>query len=152
MLVPYYEYGLQPEFIITGGFVFQKLTRPYLATFGDDIKASVPPHLYNYYGQMAFKPIETRKDVVLLSFVLPARINLGYHSMRQAVVSKFNGMKISTIGDVIEAQKLNPDSKYDIVEFEHDYPTVVIDRKALPQADTQIAKLYGVSSMSNVRP
>jgi S1-C subfamily serine protease len=152
MLVPYYEYGQQPEFIITGGFVFQKLTRPYMATFGDDMKGSVPPHLYNYYGQMAFKPVETRKDVVLLSFVLPAKINLGYHNMRQAVVSKFNGMKISTIGDIIQAQKLNPDSKYDIVEFEQDYPTVVIDRSILPQADARIAQLYGVSSMSNVRP
>ena len=152
MLVPYYEYGQQPEFIVTGGFVFQKLTRPYLATFGEDMKGTVPPHLYNYYGQMKFKPTPMRKDVVLLSFVLPAEINLGYHSMRQAVVSEFNGMKISTIGDIIHAQKLNPDSKYDVVEFEQDYPTVVIDRKALPQADAQISQIYGVSSMSNIRP
>ena len=29
MLVPFYEYGEQPEYVVTGGFVFQKLTRPF---------------------------------------------------------------------------------------------------------------------------
>ena len=89
---------------------------------------------------------------MLLSFVLPAKINLGYHNLRRPVVSKFNGMEISSIGDIIDAQKLKPDSKYDVVEFEQDYPTVVIDRNALPQANARITQIYGVSSMSNIRP
>lgn len=152
MLVPYYEHSNQPEFLITGGFVFQKMTRPYLKAYGSDLKASIPPHLYYYYEQQAFSPTNKRRDIVILSFVLPADINRGYHNMRLAIVSTYNGMKISQISDIIEAKKLADDDKYDVVEFEQDYPTVVIDRAALPQADEQIAQRYGVTKMSNINP
>ena len=78
MLVPYYEYGQQPEYVVTGGFVFQKLTRPYLTNWGKDWDGKVTPHLLHYLRDMAFKPTAQRRDIVILSYVLPAQINLGY--------------------------------------------------------------------------
>ena len=36
MLVPYQEYDLQPEYMVNGGYVFQKLTRDYLKIWGDN--------------------------------------------------------------------------------------------------------------------
>ena len=150
MLVPYYEYGRQPEYVVTGGFVFQKLTRPYLATWGKDWTGKVTPHLLHYFRDMAFKPTVQRKDIVILSYALPAQINLGYTDLAQLVVSKFNGMPISRISDIVKAQKLNPDSKYDVVEFELDSPTVVIPRYQLPQTDAAIATNYGIRKLVNV--
>ncbi len=150
MLVPYYEYDLQPEYVVSGGYVFQKLSRPYLNNWGKDWAGKVTPHLLYYYRNMAFKPSEERKDIVILSYTLPAPINLGYKDLRQIVVSKFNGMAISCIGDIIEAQKLNPDSKYDVVEFEFDNPTIVIPRNQLLQADMLIARNYGIRKLVNV--
>ncbi|HEY5139680.1 MAG TPA: hypothetical protein VIJ25_10255, partial [Methylococcales bacterium] len=152
MLVPYQEFDHQPEYIISGGFVFQKLTREYLAQWGENWQGKVLPHLYHYYSDLAFKPTPERGDVVLLSFVLPTQFNLGYHDLRQLVVKKFNGMTIRSIRDIPAAQKLNPDSRYDVIEFELDNPTLVIDRKQLPTADTLTGGLYGISKLVNVNP
>jgi len=150
MLVPYHEIGRQPEYIVTAGFVFQKLTRPYLTEWGDDWVGKVSPHLYHYYRDLAFKPTEERKDIVILSYVLPANINLGYKDLRQIIVKRFNGMAISSIADILVAQKLNPDSRYDVIEFELDNPAVVIDRDQLPAANMLISRNYGIRKLVNV--
>jgi len=150
MLVPWYEYGRQPEYVITGGFVFQKLTRSYLAGWGKNWDGKVAPHLFHYFRDMAFKPTDDRRDIVILSYCLPAQINLGYTDLAQVVVSSFNGMPISCIDDIVKAQKLNPDSRFDVVEFEMDNPTVVIPRYQLSQTDAAIATNYGISKLTNI--
>ncbi len=150
MLVPYHEYDRQPEYIVTGGFVLQKLTRQYLAQWGDDWSGKVSPHVYHYYRDMAFKPDDQRSDIVILSYVLPANINLGYKDLRQLVVKKFNGMIIRSIADILEARKLNPESKFDVIEFEMDKPLVVIPRDQLPAADALIGRRYGIPKLANI--
>jgi hypothetical protein len=152
MLVPYHEFDQQPEYIITGGFVLQKLTRQYLAEWGDGWTGKVSPHLYHYYRDLSFEPSPERSDVVILSYVLPANINLGYQELGQIVVEKFNGMTIRSIADILKAQKLNPDSKYDVIEFELDQPTVVINHEQLAAANMVISKKYGIRKLVNVNP
>lgn len=150
MLVDYYEYDKQPEYIITAGYVIQKLTRPYLRIWGDSWQGNAPPHLYHYYRDMAFNPTEDREDVVVLSYVLPADINQGYHSLGRLVVSKFNGMEIRSIEDILKAQKSGGPSLYDVIEFEHDYPTVVIDKSKKQSADMFISQTYGIQKLVNI--
>ena len=151
MLVPYYEFDLQPEYIVTAGYVLQTLTRPYLAQWGDGWEGQVEPHLFHYFHDLAFKPTDLRTDIVILSYVLPANINLGYADLDQLVVKKFNGMNVSSIADVLTAQKLNPDSKYAVIEFELDNPPVVIPRDQLALADQLISQNYGIPTLTNVR-
>jgi hypothetical protein len=61
-------------------------------------------------------------------------------------------MTIRSIEDISTAQKLNPESKYDIIEFELDNPTVVIPRRQLPTADQFIRRNYGIEKLSNIHP
>jgi hypothetical protein len=150
MLVPYHEYDRQPEFIITAGFVFQKLTREYLMEFGEDMEGQSPSHLYHYYRDRAFKPTPERQDIVVLSYVLPAPFNIGYTGLGRMVVSKFNGMTTRSIEDIVTAQKLNPESEYDVIEFELDNPVVVIPRRQLPAANQFIQRNYGIEKLSNI--
>ncbi|TKJ39194.1 MAG: hypothetical protein CEE38_00105 [Planctomycetes bacterium B3_Pla] len=150
MLVPYHEYDKQPEYVITAGFVLQKLTREYMLEFGSDLAGEAPSHLYHYYRDLAFKPTIERKEIVILSYVLPAQINLGYTGLGQIVVSKFNGMKISSVADILKAQKLNPDSKYDVIEFEMDSPVIVIAREQLAAENQFVSRNYGIQKLSNV--
>lgn len=152
MLVPYHEYDRQPEYIVTGGFVLRKLTRDYLLEFGKDMAGQSPPHLYHYYSDLAFKPTAERRDIVVLSYVLPAPFNLGYPGLGQMVVTKFNGMTIRSIKDISTAQKLNPESQYDIIEFELDNPVVVIPRRGLSADDQSIGRNYGITKLSNLNP
>lgn len=150
MLVPYNEYDRQPEYIVVAGFVFQKLTREYLQEFGSDIAGSAPSNLYYYYLESAFKPTEERKDIVVLSFVLPSQYTLGYAGLGQMIMSKYNGMTIHSIEDIQAAQKLNPDSPYDVIEFEMDSPTVVIARNQIQAANAWVVANYGVRKLENI--
>ena len=150
MLVPYYGYDKQPEYIITAGFVMQKLSRAYLMQWGDDWRGKVPPHLYQYYIDKSFQPSDERRNVVILSFVLPDDISQGYHRLGRIAVSKFNGMKITSISDIVKAKKLNPESKYDVIEFEQDYPAVVIPRDKLAETDKKISQLYGIGKLMHI--
>jgi len=149
MLVPYYEYGTQPEYIVTGGLVFQKLTRDYFGLWGENWPGKVPPHLYNYYAQESFNPGDKRRDVVILSYVLPARINQGYQQLGRMVVKSFNGKEIKALEDILQAQKTPHQSGFNVVEFELDSPKIVLDRSQLASADAQIAQSYGITKMSN---
>ncbi len=150
MLVPYHEFDQQPEYIVTAGFVLQKLTREYLMEFGRDMAGKAPSHLYHYYRDLAFKPTSERSDIVILSYVLPTQFNLGYAGLGQMVVSKFNGMTICSIEDILVAQKLNPESRYDVIEFELDNPVVVIARAEIKAADIFVQKNYGITKLLNV--
>jgi len=152
MLVPFHEFDTQPEYVVTAGFVLQKLSREYMAEFGDDLAGEAPSHLYHYYRDHAFKPTDERRDIVILSYVLPAQINLGYTGLGQIVVSKFNGMPIHSVADISTAQKLNPESRYDVIEFEMDSPTIVISREHLAAENAFISRNYGVEKLSNVNP
>lgn len=150
MLVPYNEFDSQPEFIVTAGFVLQKLTREYLMEFGRDMAGNAPSHLYQYYLDFAYKPTPERHSIVILSYVLPTQFNIGYANLRYMVVGKFNGMKISSLEDVLKAQKLNPDSKYDVIELELDSPVIVIERGQIDMANMFIQKNYGVTKLLNL--
>jgi len=150
MLVPYYEFDRQPEYIVIAGFVLQKLSREYLMEFGRDMAGDAPSHLYHYYRDLAFKPAEERRDIIILSYVLPTPDNIGYTGLGQMAVSRFNGMTIRSIEDIPEAQKLNPDSKYDVIEFELDSPAVIIARERIPAANLFVQKNYGITKLLNL--
>ncbi|HRU14263.1 MAG TPA: hypothetical protein P5017_00905 [Anaerohalosphaeraceae bacterium] len=150
MLVPYQEYGKQPKYFITGGYIFQKLTLDYLRLWGENWQGKVPPHLLNYYRNLSMNPPEGRKEVVILSFVLPAEINLGYQNMGRIVVKTFNGVEIKQMSDILTALNAAPESPFHVVEFEMNYPTVVIPKDNLEQINQMIFQLYGIPNSSNI--
>jgi hypothetical protein len=149
MLIPYYLYSQQPEYIVIGGYVLQKLTRDYLTMWGGDWAGKVPPHLYHYYRDLSFKPTNERKDVVVLSYVLPAEINMGYQQLSRLVVDSINGKKISSMKDIIETLKADG-SEFIEITFEMDSPVVVIPKNQLNMANMQIAQIYGIPKMLNI--
>lgn len=151
MLVPWYEFDSQPRYFIIGGCILQRLTKTYLAARGNDWAGKVEPHIYNYLLNEAFKPTDKRKEIVVLSYVLPANINLGYHSLDQLVVDKINGMQIGSMKDIPAALALNPEAKYDLIEFELNQPKIVLDRTAMQTADSAIAKNYGIDKPVNIK-
>ncbi len=142
MLVPLYEFDRQPQYIIIGGCILQKLTKSYMMARGDEWEGKVEPHLYNYLQNEAFNPTDERKDIVVLSYCLPANINIGYQSLSQQVIDKINGMKIRKMQDIPKALQLNPESKFDVIEFEMENPTIVLDRSQYETANALISKTY----------
>ncbi|MCE5186912.1 MAG: hypothetical protein LLF76_12380 [Planctomycetaceae bacterium] len=150
MLVPYYQYGKQPVYLVTGGYVFQQLTRDYLAMWGEGWPGKVPPHLFNYYFSESFKPTAERKEIVILSYVLPAEVNLGYQQLSQLVVSTVDGKTIASVKDLVETMNAASESPFHTITFEMQAPVLVIPKENLALIDQQIAAIYAVSKPVNL--
>ncbi len=150
MLVPYYEYDRQPEYIVVGGYILQRLTREYMKVWGEGWSGKVSAHLYHYYQDLAFLPTEQRREVIVLSYVLPADINQGYKDLRQMVVSKFDGKEVSRLQDIAEALQAGAMLRFHTIEFELNNPLVVIPTNELAEADALISKRYGVDPLMHI--
>ncbi|MCI0498663.1 MAG: hypothetical protein L0Y36_03140 [Planctomycetales bacterium] len=150
MLIPYYLYSQQPEYIVVGGYILQKLSRDFLGMWGSDWAGEVPPHLYHYYQDFSFKPTSERKDIVVLSYVLPAEINLGYQELSMLVVDSINGKKIREMKDIPATLESN-DSEFIEITFEMNSPAIIIPKDKLAVANMQIAQMYGISKTMNIR-
>jgi S1-C subfamily serine protease len=149
MLVPYYMYGKQPEYVILGGFVFQTLTRDYLTMWGEDWAGKVPPHLYHYYVDLSFKPSDDRKDIVVLNYVLPMESNLGYQQLSRLVVSTINGSPVQSIAD-LQAALYAKDQEFIVIEFETESPRLVLNRAAMATENLKVAQMYGIPSLVHI--
>lgn len=151
MLVPYHEYDRQPEYVVVNGFVFQKLTRSYMQLWGDNWAGKVPPHLFHYYRDLSLIPTEDRREIVVLSFVLPAPTNQGYQKLVRIVVSKCNGLPVKDMESFLEALQRPEDGRFIVIEFEMDYPKVVIPVENLNLIDQKINQLYGITKPVNMQ-
>lgn len=150
MLIPYYIYRKQPDYIVTAGFVFQQLTRDYFSLWGNDWIGKVPPHLLYYYSNHSLKPSSERNQIVVLNYVLPTPANLGYQDLSRLVVESVNGKKISSMKD-FQAALLNPEVKdFITVTFELDTPTLVIPKSNLDLINSQVAQIYGIPKLVNI--
>lgn len=145
MLVPYYMYGEQPEYVVVGGYIFQKLNRDYLGMWGSNMSGNAPPHLYHYKKDLSFKPSAEREDIVILSYVLPAEINLGYQQLSQLVVDSVNGTKITSMKHFAETINDTGDDEALEITFEMDTPVLIIPKRQLKSQNAQIAQLYGIT-------
>jgi len=150
MLIPYYSYGKQPEYKVVGGYIFQKLNRDYMGMWGSDLSGKAPPHLYHYQRDLSFKPSAEREDIVILSYVLPAEINLGYQQLSQLVVDSVNGTKITSMKHFVETVNNSGDDEILKISFEMDTPVLVIPKEQLKSANIQIAQSYGITKMMHL--
>jgi hypothetical protein len=150
MLVPYYIYGKQPEYMVVGGYIFQALNRDYMGMWGDNMSGEAPPHLYHYKRDLSYKPSPEREDIVILSYVLPAEINLGYQKLSRRVVDSVNGTKITSMKHFVETVNKTSDDEFLKITFEMDTPVLIIPKAQLESVNTQIAQSYGITKMMHL--
>jgi S1-C subfamily serine protease len=104
-LVLPYLFDKGPKYVLSGGLLFQELTRPYLNSFGNEQQGGPILRLQ----RIANTPDEFekvgRKKIVFLSAILPTSSTQGYERMNGQVVDEVNGKKITEIADVAEAMK-----------------------------------------------
>ena len=142
-LVPYEHYDIAPTYYIAGGLVFQTLTRNYL-----DVRLRDA----NYYSANFFnlfpyydtgEPTDDRREVIVLGSVLADEINVGYHDLKDIVISYVNGQKISTMKDLVEALEGN-DGKYHVFIDELG-KEIVLDKSQTDKRNELILKRYKVN-------
>ncbi|RVU84065.1 serine protease [Leucothrix sargassi] len=127
----------KPSYFIFGGFVFMPLTE-------DLIKASRRRMGFDnkVLNLQSFWPTEERKEAVILTRVLPANSNKGFHDISFVLIEKLDG---KTFQDFESFFKLVQTSKSDFIKLEDEFGyQVVIDRKKSLESQDEILKLYNV--------
>ena len=83
----------------------------------------------------------------MLAEVLPDPVNLGYESLRNAVIDSINNIRIKRIADVATALK-SPINGFDVFVFEpgDSAHKAVLDAAALDDANQKIMSLYHIPS------
>ena len=141
-LVPHEQYDVAPTYYILGGLVFQPLTRNYLETWGRTWYEDAPSNLLSYYryGQ----PTEERREIVLLIKVLADEINVGYHELRNRVITSVNGKKISSMKDLFSAFK-DHEGSYHVIVDEQGH-RIVLERSKVAEYGPGILQKYKIAA------
>ncbi len=106
-LVPYYQFGKAPNFLVKGGMIFQELSRPLLEAYGEEWETRAPLNFLDVLSNP--EDYQEKFDrVVCLTGVIPTPATVGYESLRNLVISKINGKPIRNMKDMIDALKKPP--------------------------------------------
>jgi hypothetical protein len=150
--VPPYVFGRGPDYVIVGGLVFEELTRPYLAAWGDWARRA-PPRLLVAIDREPDEAGGETKRIVLLSSVLPDSANLGYQELRDLIAERVNGRPIGSLADLRRAFT-SPEGGFHVVELlaGQGAARVVLDVGEARDAAARLQKAYGVERLDSSGP
>jgi S1-C subfamily serine protease len=143
-LIPTSSYDTPPRYYITGGLIFQELTREYLKTWGEDWSSTADKRLMYYYDNYAKYPSQDRKRLVVLTAVLPASVNIGYHNVKNLILSRINGQDIKDLTDlksIIDKYK----DKFLEFDFIGGY-RIILDNDVAKRSINEIMRKYKIQS------
>lgn len=136
LLVQPNQFDKQPTYYIYGGFVFMPLNQDILGSMDP-----VPPTLAALAQEA---PSEDRKEVILMTQVLPADINKDYHHDNNLIIKKVNGETVQDFKTFYQKMQA-ANSQYILLETDDGYQ-VVIDRTEAATKQPSILARYGISS------
>jgi S1-C subfamily serine protease len=135
-LVPGPQYDVRPSYLIFGGLVFQPLTVDFIELFEE-----FPSHMANYYQHQNIRT-ESRSQVIVLSQVLAAPVNRGYHDIEYVVVKTVNG-KVPR--DMRQLTEMIDDLDKGVLDLRTDSDRrLVIDVARAREAGPSLLKRYGI--------
>ena len=145
-LVPGRRSGEEPEYLVFGGAVFQPLTGEYFELYDE-----LPPNLAGYADSKAVVTAE-RRQVVILSTVLPDAVARGYLDWESVVVRSVDGVVPRDLAHLCELVD-HAAGKWLRVESEEGF-VMVIDVDAARRAAPRILEKYGIAHdrSANLRP
>lgn len=134
-----------PSYVVYAGLVFMRLDREYLKTFGNYWRNASKDLLYRHFYGAAEDAATYRRETVVLTRILPHRINSAYRSRSNSVVSKINGISIRRLGDVSRAFK-SAKGKFHRIEIEKSGIVIVMNRSDADASHKEIMNTYGIHS------
>ena len=131
-LIPVHTAGKPPAYYIAGGLVFTPASVPYLRSeYGTHFDYDSPVRLLEKMLHGHVK--EPDEELVVLSQVLAADINIGYEDVVNTAVDKFNGVKVRNLRHLVQLVEACQD---EYLRFELDYNTVLVLTAAAARAAT----------------
>ncbi|KAJ0960401.1 hypothetical protein J5N97_001763 [Dioscorea zingiberensis] len=131
-LIPAHIKGKPPSYYIIAGFVFSAVSVPYLRSeYGKDYEYDAPVKLLDkHLHALAQSPDE---QLVVVSQVLVADINIGYEDIVNTQVLAFNGKPVKNLkGLATMVEKCNNE----FLQFELEYQQIVVLQTKTAKAAT----------------
>jgi hypothetical protein len=141
-LVPEALRDQEPQYVMTGGLVFQPLTRNYLRSWGQDWERRAPFRLAYFRNE---EPSPDRPRIVILSLVLPDIYNLGYQEVRNLVLERLNDRPVNSLADLVEAldDAQGGFHRFDFMRGDS-LQRIVLDAGRLEAATRRVQEVYGI--------
>ncbi len=144
-LVPENVLGDMPAYLVEGGLVLRELTADYLTALGPRWLAMANPRLAHYYFSRGDRPSTPGERIVILAYVLPDPINVGYEDIGNDIVTAVNGRPIRNMQDVFRAvDEAGGLQRLSLLSYGVD---VVLDPAQLPEANRRIAAAYRIPAL-----
>jgi S1-C subfamily serine protease len=135
-------YDKEPSYYVFAGLIFTKLTKNFINLWNWKY---LPAYLE--YKEKYGRRDKSNRDLVLISYVLPHEVNVGYHDLGSQIISSINGIEISSMEDVVKALK-NPVDGYHIIKFDneiHSEGILVLDAKKVEAANKEILERFKIA-------
>jgi len=135
------QYDKPPTYFIYGGLVFMPLSTNYLKTWGEE---EWKKDAHSYLLAKIFDPPSSEgEEVVILTNVLPASVNVGYHEYEDMIITNVNGNGIHNLKDLIKEVEKGKGQPF--MTFTDNHGTkVVLDRNQAEEELEGILKAYKI--------
>ncbi|MGL4400938.1 MAG: PDZ domain-containing protein [Luteolibacter sp.] len=144
-LVPGYNFGKAPNFLIKGGLVFQELSRPLMESYGENWQTRAPLEFLDAMENP--EQYEGKVDrIIFLSGSIPTPATVGYESLRNLIVHKVNGKEVKNMQGLIDAFGSNLTERHSI-EFADQGFTIHLDDATATAVDSQLLN-RGITRLS----
>jgi S1-C subfamily serine protease len=150
-LVPPLQYGIKPEYLVTGGLVFQPLSVDYLQGWPERER---PPHLQELVNRG--KATSDTEQVIILTNILASKCNAGYGSgwVGAPILKAVDGVSVSDmqqLADVINMRMKEPSPyiKFTLKGFSDDQ-VLVLEKAMVKAEDPLIQSIYDIPRLVSV--
>lgn len=144
-LIPWLRADTAPPYLVAGGLVFRELDGRYLYTWGADWRSAAPNQLRYFYDILGAAQSPERRRIIIVSKVLPAPYNIGYHGVADLPVKSINGYEIDSIVEAEQAFKHPKDDLHRVVFYPNSaIREVVLDGATFEEATEAILSAYAV--------
>ncbi|KAL6287986.1 hypothetical protein ACE6H2_012376 [Prunus campanulata] len=142
-LIPAHINGKPPSYYIIAGFVFAAVSVPYLRSeYGKDYEFDAPVKLLDKHLHSMAQSID--EQLVVVSQVLVADINIGYEDIVNTQVLAFNGKPLNNLKNLASMVE-NCDDEYLKFDLEYDQ-MVVLQTKTAKAATLDILLTHCIPS------
>jgi S1-C subfamily serine protease len=144
-LIPWRRADSAPPYLVAGGFVLRELDGRYLNTWGKDWGTKAPNQLRYFYFLRGTDQSPERRRIIVVSDVLPAAYNIGYHGISDLLVKSINGFEIDSIADA-EAAFKQPEEDLHRIAFYPNFSVreVILDGPTFEEETQAILSAYEV--------
>lgn len=134
----------KPQYYIYGGLVFTVVSIDLLKAWGPKWWEQAPLDVLYYLAGTGRLNEKERKELIIMTQVLPDNINVGYHNYQNEIVAKVNGVEIKAFRDLVSILH-NSKDKYTMIETENNLK-IILDTNGIDKVTQEILQRNNIPS------